>query len=193
MVNVTNGEIARILSEISQYLEMQAVPFKPRAYAKASENIVSLDRELNEIYRAGGLKGLQELPGVGMAISEKIEELLTTGRLKYYEDLKKKTPVDLAGLSGVEGLGPKSIRSLYQKLGVKNLRDLKAAATKGKIRNLVGFGLIVISLRLSHEPTIAGPLPEMSSDLERIHGAIDRVPPVGFVARTMQLSMMGPA
>lgn len=138
---LSNSEIAKIFREIGQYLEMEDVPFKPRAYEKAAEAIESLEKEVSEIYKEGGLKALNEIPGIGLSIAEKIEELIKNGRLKYYEDLKKKIPVDLDVLTKIEGLGPKKIKKLYQFLKIKNIEDLEKAAKSGKIRNLEGFGL----------------------------------------------------
>lgn len=129
-----------MLTEIAAYLEIQGVAFKPRAYEKAAAAIEGLSEEASEIYAKGGLRALEEIPGVGVSIAEKIEELLRTGHLKYYEALKKKTPVNFSELLRVEGLGPKSIYRLYQKLGVKNLADLKKVAAAGKIAKLPGFG-----------------------------------------------------
>ncbi|MEK7546988.1 MAG: DNA polymerase/3'-5' exonuclease PolX [Patescibacteria group bacterium] len=137
---LSNLEVAKIIREIGEYLEMRDVPFKPRAYEKAALIIGDLEEEVSEIYKNGGLKALEEIPGVGVSIAEKIEELLKTGRLKYYEDFKRKAPVNLSELTAVEGLGPKSIRKLYQKLGVRNIRGLEKAARAGKIKNLEGFG-----------------------------------------------------
>ncbi len=137
---LSNSEIAKVLYEIGEYLAMQDVPFKPRAYEKAALAIEGLEEEAGNIYQKGGLKALEQIPGVGASIAEKVEELLKTGRLKYYETLKKKAPVNLSELSAVESLGPKSIKKLYQKLGVKNLKDLERAARQKKIRNLEGFG-----------------------------------------------------
>lgn len=135
-----NSEIARILYEIGEYLDMQDIAFKPRAYEKVAQVIESLAEPVSDIYQKGGLKAVENIPGVGVSIAEKIEELLKTGKLKYYEDLKKKTPVDLSALTRVEGLGPRKIKVLYQKLGIKNLSDLEKAAKSGKISGLEGFG-----------------------------------------------------
>ncbi|HRY76897.1 MAG TPA: DNA polymerase/3'-5' exonuclease PolX [Candidatus Paceibacterota bacterium] len=135
-----NFEIAKILREISEYLEMQDVPFKPQAYSKAASGIEEIDTPLEDIYKNGGLKALEDIPGVGVSIAEKIEELLKTGHSQYYEELKKKTPVDLASLTSVEGIGPKSIKKLYEKLKIRNLADLEKASQEGKIRKLSGFG-----------------------------------------------------
>lgn len=140
MTHISNQEIARILYEIGEYLEMQGTPFKPRAYEKVAETIESLQEEVFEIYKKGGLKAVEDIPGVGISIAEKIEELIKTGKLKYYEQLKKKAPVDLANLTMVEGLGSRKIKHLYQKLGIRNLSDLEKAAKAGKIAKLEGFG-----------------------------------------------------
>ncbi|TSC89754.1 MAG: DNA polymerase (family X) [Parcubacteria group bacterium Gr01-1014_3] len=135
-----NNSIAKILYEVGEYLEMQEVPFKPRAYEKVAQVIESLEEPVLEIYKKGGLKAVEEIQGVGLSIAEKIEELLKTGKLKYYDQLKKKTPVNLSELSKIEGLGPKGIKKLYQKLGIKDMADLEKAAKAGKIGKLAGFG-----------------------------------------------------
>lgn len=140
MTNISNQEIAKVLSEIGGYLAMQNVPFKPRAYEKAAETVAGFTKELKEIYRNGGIGAIEKIPGIGVSIAEKIEELIKTDHLKYYEDLKRKTPVDLSGLSAVEGLGPKSIEKLYRKLGIRTVGELEQAARKGKIRSIEGFG-----------------------------------------------------
>ncbi len=137
---MSNQEIAKILFEIGQYLEMQDVAFKPRAYEKAAEVVAELGEQVAEIYKKDGIKTLEDIPGVGVSIAEKIEELLKTGKSKYHAELKKKTPVELAELTAVEGLGPKKIKVLYQKLGVKNIKDLEGVARAGKIAKLGGFG-----------------------------------------------------
>jgi len=137
---MNNQEIAKILYEISELLEMKDIPFKPRAYEKAALAIENLEEEVEEIYNKGGLKALKEIPGVGESIAEKIEEIIKTGHLKYYEKLKKKMPVDLEEITAVEGVGPKMVMKLYKHLGIKTLHDLEKAAKAGKIRGLEGFG-----------------------------------------------------
>lgn len=140
MTPVSNDAVAKILQEIGEYLAMQEVPFKPRAYEKVAGVVAGLEDQVGEIYKRGGLKALQEIPGVGTSIAQTIEEFIKTGRVKYHEELKKKTPVRLDELAAVEGLGPKSIQKLYKKLGVKSLKDLEKAAKTGKIAKLEGFG-----------------------------------------------------
>ena len=139
-MRITNTEIAQLLSEIAEYLEMDDVPFKPRAYQKVADVIDSLDEQVVELYKRGGLKAIGEIPGVGASIAEKIEEYIKTGKIAYHEELKKKIPVDLRNLTAVEGLGPKKIKKLYKQLGIKNLADLTKAATSGALSTVAGFG-----------------------------------------------------
>ncbi|MDP3953374.1 MAG: DNA polymerase/3'-5' exonuclease PolX [bacterium] len=139
-MKIRNVDIAQILFEIGEYLAMQNIQFKPRAYQKAAGVIKDLSEEVADIYEREGLKGLKQIPGVGQAIAEKVEELLKTGKLAYYERLKKEMPVNLSALSTIEGLGPKKIKAFYEALGVRSVSDLEKAARRGKIKNLEGFG-----------------------------------------------------
>jgi len=135
-----NQEIAKILYEIAEFLKMDKIDFKPFAYEKAAQSLESLEEDVGEIYKKGGLKSLEEVPGVGKSIAEKIEEYLKKGRIKYLSDLKKKTPINMEEMVRVEGLGPKKIKVLYQKLDIKNVKDLEKAAKTHKIALLFGFG-----------------------------------------------------
>ena len=135
-----NSEIAKILFEMAMLLEMKEVPFKPRAYEKAALAIESLEKDVKEIYKLGGLKALMDIPDVGQGIAERIEEYLKTRRIKDYEALKKKVPVDLGGLKQIEGLGPKKIKLLWQKLKIRTVADLEKAAHAGKIRGIPNLG-----------------------------------------------------
>ena len=135
-----NVEFALIFREISLYLEMQGVQFKPRAYEKVAYTLEAMEEPLAEIYQRGGIKALREVPGVGEAIAEKIEEIIQTGKLTYYEELRRKTPVDIRALTAIEGVGPKMVKVLYEKLEVKDVSDLERVAQIGKIRGLPHFG-----------------------------------------------------
>jgi len=137
---VKNQEIAKIFYEIADYLEMEGVAFKPYAYQKAAITLETLEEDVEEIYKKGGIKALEEIPGVGESIALKIEEYLKTGRIKGYEKLKKKTPINLEEIIAVEGMGPKKAKVLYQKLGIRNLKDLEKTARAHKIASLFGFG-----------------------------------------------------
>jgi DNA polymerase (family 10) len=134
-----NYEITKVLSEIAVLLEMDNVQFKPRAYEKAARSIEALEEDVQDIYEKDGLDALMEISGVGKSIAEKIEELVKTGKLEYYEELKKKVPVDLEGLSRIEGMGPKTIKTLYEQLKIRNIDDLEKAAREHKISKLPGF------------------------------------------------------
>ncbi|MBI4529099.1 MAG: DNA polymerase/3'-5' exonuclease PolX [Deltaproteobacteria bacterium] len=135
-----NTELAQIFREIGLYLDMQGVEFKPRAYEKVALALEALEEPVSEIYNRGGLKALCEIPGVGKAIAEKIEEIIKTGKLTYHEELRTGMPVDLRGLTAIEGVGPKIIKILYEKLGIKEVADLERAAREGKIRGLPHLG-----------------------------------------------------
>ncbi len=134
-----NHEVARILKNISILLDMDDVPFKPRAYEKAALTIEALEEDIEKIYAKGGIKALKQIPGVGESIAEKIAELIKTGKLDYYEQLHKKVPVDLEALTRIEGLGPKTIKILWQKLEISNIEELEKAALEHKISELPGF------------------------------------------------------
>jgi len=136
-----NNELAKILYEMAEFLDMKEIPFKPRAYEKAANSVEALEKNVKEIYSSGGVKSLmKEIPGVGQGIAEKIEEFIKTGRIKDYEKMKKEIPVDISGLTAIEGVGPKMIKTLWQKLKVRTVEDLEKAAKTGKIKNLEHFG-----------------------------------------------------
>ena len=139
MNNMINKEVAKILYEMAVLLEMKEVEFKPRAYEKAASSIEALAEDVGDIYKRGGLKALEDIPGVGPSIGEKIEEYIKIKHVKEYEKLKKAIPVDIEGLSSVEGIGPKTILRLYKKLGIKTRDQLEKTASAGKLVK-AGFG-----------------------------------------------------
>jgi len=119
---------------------MESVPFKPYAYEKAAITVESLEEDIGQIYREGGTRALEEIPGVGKGIAERIEEYLKTGKIKDYERMKKRLPINLDEISAVEGMGPRKAKVLYEKLKIKNLKELEKAAKAHKITPLLGFG-----------------------------------------------------
>jgi len=137
---MNNQEIAKIFYEIASYLEIDRVPFKPYAYQRAAMGLEGLEEDAREIYDRGGLKELEEIPGVGKNIALKIEECLKTGKIGTYERLKKRNPFNLGELTAVEGLGVRKSKILYQQLKIKNLKDLEKAAKAHKVASLEGFG-----------------------------------------------------
>ena len=137
---MSNQEIAEIFNEIARFLEIEGIKFKPYAYERAAFSLESLQEDVGEIYAKGGKKALQEISGIGKNLADHIEEYLKTGKIKIYEKYKKKLPVKMDELLKIEGLGPKKIKILYQKLKIKSLKDIEKAAKFGKIAPLFGFG-----------------------------------------------------
>jgi DNA polymerase (family 10) len=137
---ITNAEVARRLRELALFHEMKGVAFKPRAYEKAAYAVEALERPVATICAGSGLRGLLEIPSVGKGIAEKIDELVRTGSIHELEALRRELPVDVLGLTAIEGLGAKTVRALHDALGVRSVRDLEAAARSGKIRALPHFG-----------------------------------------------------
>ncbi|MGZ5490602.1 MAG: DNA polymerase/3'-5' exonuclease PolX [Nitrososphaeraceae archaeon] len=142
----TNSEVAKIFREIAFILqtaeEKKSEPttiFKIRSYNRAADEIENLYSDIGDIYKKEKLKGLLEIPSIGKAISTKLEEYITTGKIHYYDELKEKLPVDVSQFFGLEGIGPKTIKTLYGNLGIKNISDLEKAALEGKIRSVPGF------------------------------------------------------
>ncbi len=129
-----------MLFEFSYRDAMLDVPFKPRAYQLASESIEALKDEVEVAWRKGGIKALKDLPGIGQSIAEKIDEFFRTGKIKEYEKMHKDFPVDIWGLSRIEGLGPKHIADLYRYLKVKNLEGLEWALEKHKVSTIPRWG-----------------------------------------------------
>jgi len=137
---MNNQELAKIFYDMANYLEMVNGSFRAYAYKKVAIVLEGLEQDIEDIYKQGGLKKLEEIPGVGKNIALKIEEYLETGRIKTYERLKKETPIDLGELIAVEGMGVKKVKVLYEKLKIKNLKGLEKAAKAHKIAPLEGFG-----------------------------------------------------
>jgi DNA polymerase (family X) len=146
----SNLEVAKIFREIAYILEMGVTEkgeenqksnliFKIRSYRRAADVIENLYSEIDDIYRKESLDGLLKIPSIGKAIASKLEEYITTGKMHYYDDLTKEIPLNIGEFLNLEGIGPKTIIALYQKLGIRNISDLEKAALDGKIRNVSGF------------------------------------------------------
>lgn len=136
-----NEAIASILDEIGDMLDILGEStFRVRAYQKAAASIRGITRPLSELYEQGGVKALDELPGVGAHIAERIALLITTGRLPYYEELKKKVPASLTELMNIPGLGPKKAKKIHDVLGVYTMAGLLEAIEQHKVANIPGFG-----------------------------------------------------
>ncbi len=138
--HLSNAKIAELLGETAALYEMENEPFKPRAYERAALAIEAREEPLYETFARGGPKALQEIPGIGAGIAAHLAELLARGSFAEYERLKKKTPVAVGELVAVEGVGPKTVKALWEQLKIRNLDELEAAARSGKLRALAGFG-----------------------------------------------------
>ena len=135
---LSNQQLADTFTLIADLLDIKGENiYKVLAYRKAADALLNLGRDANEIYQAGKLA---EVPGLGKAISEKIAELLTTGKLDFLERLKNEVPVSLVELLKVPSLGPKKAALFWKELGITTLADLEPAARLGKLRNLPGMG-----------------------------------------------------
>ena len=134
-----NALVAGILYQVADLLEMQDVPFKPQAYRRAARSIEAMQRPVEEVAREGR-DALMEIPGVGEAIAEKIEEISRTGGLAYLDELKKSIPINVDELFSVEGIGPHKAKLFYEKLGVRDLDSLERAAKEGRLAKLPGMG-----------------------------------------------------
>lgn len=132
-----NKEVAEKFYEIADFLEMEDVDWKPRAYRRAARNIETLSDSLQSYHEEGNL---EEIEGVGEDLAKKIEEYLETGEIQHHKKLKNELPVDIEALTSVEGLGPKSVKKLYNNLGITNLDELEEAAQSGDIAEVEGFG-----------------------------------------------------
>jgi DNA polymerase (family 10) len=131
-------QVAEILVEIGTLLELKGEnPFKTRAYANAARAIEGLSEPLTKMVAENRLG---EIKGVGEALTKKITELVTTGKLKYYDELKASIPPGLIEMLDIPGLGPKKIQALNQKLGVDSVGKLEAACQSGAVAELDGFG-----------------------------------------------------
>jgi DNA polymerase (family 10) len=134
-----NAEVAALLEEFADRLEAMDVEYKPRAYRRAAENIRASATDI-ETLAAEGQDAVEEIEGVGDAISSKVLEYFETGEIEELEELRAELPVDIDALTAVEGVGPKTVGDLYEALDVRDLDDLEVAAREGKIQEVKGYG-----------------------------------------------------
>lgn len=131
-----NQEIARVFNEIADILEIKGEnPFRIRAYRRAAQNIDGLSKDVAEMSE----EELRKIPGIGADLADKIREYVTAGVLKFYDDLKREVPSGLVNLLSVPGLGPRTAKMLFEKIGVKDINDLEKYARKGRLKGLPGI------------------------------------------------------
>ncbi|MFI5420710.1 MAG: helix-hairpin-helix domain-containing protein, partial [Nitrososphaerales archaeon] len=117
-----NSLVANVLIELANFTELEdSQPYRARAYRRAAQTIESYPDPIENLWQE---KRLQELPGIGENIEKKIDEILRTGKLETLEKIKARIPVDVTGLTKIEGIGPKTVKLLYSQLKIKNVDDL---------------------------------------------------------------------
>ena len=151
---ISNAAISKVLRQIAYLIELEETKdnhednknkvntvFKIRAYRRTADVIENLSSNVEKIYNKWKLKGLTEIPSVGKAIALKIEEYITTGNIEYFGELKKRTPINVEEFYHLEGIGigPRTVKALHDRLGIKNLAELEKAAAEGKIHSVPGF------------------------------------------------------
>ena len=130
--------MAGILSDIAVLLELKGEnPFKSRAYVNAARALENLSEPLEELIAKNRLG---EVDGIGEALQKKIGELVATGKLVYYEELKASTPPGLVAMLDIPGIGPKKIKAVHQELGIETVEQLEQACRDGRVAGLKGFG-----------------------------------------------------
>jgi DNA polymerase (family 10) len=157
---MTNREIADILQRIGDMLDILGENrFKVIAYRRAAENILHLGQDIRTYWRAGTL---QEISGIGPALADKIDELLTTGHLEFYERLQDQVPMGVVSLLEIPDVGPKTAKLLWERLGLQSVTEVEAAARSGQLQKLPGMGA------KSEAKILAG--------IEALHRRSDRIP-----------------
>lgn len=135
---ISRDDIAAILDEIALLLEIKGEnPFKTRAYRNGAETVRNFDGDIVAKAKENDLDGIK---GIGKALQEKLYELASTGKLVFHENLRGEFPEGLFELFGIQGLGPKKVRALYEKLGIDSIESLKKSCTDGSAAALPGFG-----------------------------------------------------
>lgn len=180
-----NKEVADIFNKVAALLEIKGDnPYRIRAYQKAAQTIEALTADVEELAKQGKL---EKLPGIGPDLANKIKEILKTGTLSLYEELKKDVPLILLNFLEIPGLGPKKVKVLYEKLGITNIEELEKACKAHKIAKLPGFGWkteenILKGIKLFKEKTGRKPLGEILSLAEEIIETLKKESPVEKIA-----------
>jgi DNA polymerase (family 10) len=157
---MTNREIADVFKRIGDMLDILGENrFKVLAYRRAADNILSLGQDIRAYWQAGTL---QEIPGIGPAIADKIDELLSTGRLEFLEGLQDQVPAGVVSLLEIPDVGPKTAKLLWEELGLQSVAEVEDAARAGHLQDLPGLGA------KSEAKILAG--------IEALHRRSDRIP-----------------
>ncbi len=174
-----NADIATVFENIADLLDLKGEnKFKVRAYQRASQVIRHLPQEMELMHEEG--KDFQDISGIGEAIAKKSMELITTGKLKYYEDLKSEFPSGIINLLDVPGVGPKTAYRLATDLGVGSIDQLEQAIKDGRVASLERMGdktaaNILHSIEAFRRKDRRIPLGEALPAVEEIIKALDKV------------------
>ena len=187
-----NEEVAALLDNIAKLLALKGEnPFRLRAYTTAARAIQATPEDIEDLHRAGRL---DEIPGVGTSIATKVAEYLDTGRLRYYEDLKKEISLEAAELLDVPSIGPVRAKLIHERLGISTLPELIRAASEHRLQQLPGFGK-TLEERIAREAArvaqrsgrmllgVALPAAEEVVALLRDHPAVRHIAPAGSLRR----------
>jgi len=132
-----NLEVTRIFRDIANILEIKgANRFRIHAYQRAAQNIETLSQDIEDFISQDRL---QEIPGIGKDLSERIKEFAKSGKIKLFQDLKKSIPAGLLDLLNIPSVGPKTVKLLYEKIKIKNIPDLEKAVAKDKLKGIFGI------------------------------------------------------
>ncbi|MFQ5908704.1 MAG: DNA polymerase/3'-5' exonuclease PolX [Thermoplasmata archaeon] len=186
-----NQEIARIFFGMADHLELQGVDFKPSAYRRAARNIEGMSQDVEDLWREDRVG---EIPGIGRALEAKIAEYLETGQVQAYEKLKEEVPEGLVEIMRIQGVGPKTTKLLYDRLGISTVEELKEAAESGRLYGVKGLGpkkaeniLRGIELREAYKQRriLGRALPDAESIVAHLetHAPIDRIAIGGSLRR----------
>jgi DNA polymerase (family 10) len=190
------AQVTEILEEIAVLLELKGEnPFKALAYTKAARALDAYEGELAPLVAEDRLGSAL---GLGDALRLKVAELVTTGKLDYYDKLRASVPPGLLGMLAIPALGPKKIKALHEKLGIASLDELEAACRAGRVRALAGFGAKteekilagIAQSRIYAEQFVypeAWAMAEELRDALRGHPAIGQIAVAGSVRRGVEL------
>ncbi len=187
-----NQEVAEIFRRVAALLEIKGDnPYRIRAYQRAAQNIEALTKDIEELARKGQLS---RIPGIGADLAQKIQEILQTGTLSLYEELKREIPTELLQFLEIPGLGPKKAKLIYETLGITSLEELEKACREHKIARLPGMGYkteekILRGIKLLRQKVGRRPLGEvlpLAEDLVaylRRKAPVDRISVAGSIRR----------
>src|SRR5947209_4547316 len=181
-VKMDKNQVANVLDEVGTLLELKegSSPFEVRAYENAARAVNALDGDIEQLTRQGKLKGV---PGLGPTIIKRIEELVNTGHMAFYDELQSNTPAIKLEMLRIPGVGPKKINAIYDQLHVTSIAELEQACHEDKVAHLPGFGkktqdkiLQGIAFLAQHADRFHYPVAE--AEAERIRTALATLPEI---------------